>query len=97
MVGHLTASLRAQARAASEGERLVRRLYDISRELGTALTVQQVDEVARQFMHAQLAAEVSLWARNPSAERVSPSAVSDALEARAIEVMVFASSGRWLK
>lgn len=87
IVGHLTASLRAQARAASEGERLVRRLYDISRELGTALTVQQVDEVARQFMHAQLAAEVSLWARNPSAERVSPSAVSDALEARAVEVM----------
>lgn len=87
IVGHLTASLRAQARAASDGERLVRRLYDISRELGTALTVQQVDEVARQFMRAQLAAQVSLWARNPSAARVTPLPVSETLEARAVEVM----------
>lgn len=87
IVGHLTATLRAQARAASEGERLVRRLYDISRELGTALTVQQVDEVARPFMRAQLAAKVSLWARNPSAARVSPFAVSEAMEAKAAELM----------
>ncbi len=91
IVGHLTASLRGQARAAREGERLVRRLYDISRELGTALTVQQVDEVARQFMRAQLAAEVTLWARNPSAARVSPTAISEALEARAVEVMLHGS------
>ncbi|MCZ4316615.1 DUF4118 domain-containing protein [Comamonadaceae bacterium G21597-S1] len=87
VVGHLTASLRAQARAASDGERLVRSLYDISRELGTALTVQQVDEVARPFMRAQLAADVSLWVRNPSAARVTPSAVSESLEAQAAEVM----------
>lgn len=87
VVGHLTASLRAQARAASEGERLVRRLYDISRELGTALTVQQVDEVARSFMLAQLAAEVNLWVRNPRMARVTPSPVSETLEAQVVELV----------
>lgn len=83
IVGHLTASLRAQAAAASEGERLVRQLYDVSRELGKALTVQQVDEIARPFLHAQLAADACLWVRSPRFERVSPSGAADALAARA--------------
>ena len=37
IVGHLTASLRAQARAAAASENLVRNLYEISRALGHAL------------------------------------------------------------
>lgn len=88
IVGHLTATLRAQARAAFEGEQLVRRLYDISRELGKALTVQQVDEVARGFMHGQMGAVATLWVRNPSPVRVSPSAVAGPLEAQAVDVML---------
>ncbi|MGE0349572.1 DUF4118 domain-containing protein [Hydrogenophaga sp.] len=87
IVGHLTASLRAQARAAADGEALVRHLYDISRELGTALTVQQVDEVARHFLLVQLGAQASLWVRNPDAAQVSPAAVPAALEARAMQAM----------
>lgn len=83
IVGHLTASLRAQAAAASEGARLVRQLYDVSRELGKALTVQQVDEIARPFLHAQLAADACLWVRSPRFERVSPGGAADALAARA--------------
>lgn len=87
IVGHLTASLRAQARAAAEGEALVRHLYDLSRELGKALTVQQVDEVARHFLQVQLGAQASLWVRNPDAARVSPATVPAALETRAVQAM----------
>jgi two-component system sensor histidine kinase KdpD len=83
IVGHLTASLRAQAAAASEGERLVRQLYDVSRELGKALTVQQVDEIARRFLRAQLAADACLWTRSPRFERVSPGDAGDAAGALA--------------
>ncbi len=87
IVGHLTASLRAQAAAASEGERLVRQLYDVSRELGKALTVQQVDEIARPFLRAQLAADACLWVRSPHFERVSPIDAADALAPRTAAVM----------
>lgn len=87
IVGHLTASLRAQAAVASEGERLVRHLYDISRELGKALTVQQVDEVACAFLRAQLGADASLWVRSPRFDQVSPGTVPEHLVQRALAAL----------
>ena len=90
--GHLTASLRGQARAAAAGESLVRNLYDISRELGNALSVQQVDETARRFFLTQLDLQTTLWVCHPRWQRVSPEAVAPALEQRAL-ALVAASDG----
>lgn len=66
LVGQLTAGLRAQAEAARAREQQVRSLYDISRELGGALTAQQVAEALTRFARAELAAEATLWVRSGS-------------------------------
>ncbi|MEK9953508.1 MAG: DUF4118 domain-containing protein, partial [Curvibacter sp.] len=87
IVGHLTASLRAQARAAAEGESLVRSLYEISRELGNALSVQQIDEIARRFFRRQLRASVTLWIRHLAAGRVSSEEIPAAMDEMARRIM----------
>ncbi len=50
VIGQLTAGLKVQASAATERERRVRRLYDMSRELSGALVVEQVADIAREFL-----------------------------------------------
>ena len=52
VVGQLTASLRYQARVARDREDRARRLYEISRELGRALTAQQVAEIGDRSIEA---------------------------------------------
>ena len=61
VVGQLTAGLRAQARDASEREQRVRSLYEVSRELGSALSVEQVAEAVERFANRQLQGRASLW------------------------------------
>ena len=50
IVGQLTAGLKAQASAARSSEERVLNLYGISRDLGRALTVEQVAEVVDAFV-----------------------------------------------
>lgn len=87
IVGHLTASLRAQARAAAESESLVRNLYDISRELGHALSVSQVDDIARRFFLHQMGARTTLWVCHPCWNQVSPEPAPILLARRASELV----------
>jgi two-component system sensor histidine kinase KdpD len=61
VVGQLTAGLKAQAQAANERERRVRSLYEVSRELGSALVPEQVAAAVERFA-AQLDSEATLWA-----------------------------------
>ena len=62
VIGQLTASLRAQAHAATERERRVRGLYQMSRELSAVLQVEQVAEVAARFLRAEFSAQSALLA-----------------------------------
>lgn len=62
LVGQLTAGLQAQARAAREREQRMRSLYEVSRELGRALTVEQVAEAMQRFTQAQFQSPATLWA-----------------------------------
>ncbi len=91
IVGHLTASLRAQASAAREGERRVRSLYDISRKLGSALTVQQIEEITGSFIDSQMAARATLWVKNPNFKCISSSSGKNELDRVAEKVI---SSGQ---
>jgi two-component system, OmpR family, sensor histidine kinase KdpD len=52
VVGQLTASLRYQATVAREREQRARRLYEIARELGKALTESQVAEIGDRAIEA---------------------------------------------
>lgn len=61
VVGQLTAGLRAQAQAARSREHRMASLYDISRELGGALTAEQVAQAVERFARAELGQEVTLW------------------------------------
>ncbi|MDR7295128.1 two-component system sensor histidine kinase KdpD [Pelomonas aquatica] len=56
VIGQLAAGLQAQARAAREGERRVRGLYAMSRDLGAALVAEQVAEIATRFLSAEFGA-----------------------------------------
>ncbi|MGB3067845.1 MAG: DUF4118 domain-containing protein [Ottowia sp.] len=60
VIGQLTAGLRAQAEAATEGERRVRGLYQMSRDLSAALMPQQVAEVGARFLRAEFGAKSAL-------------------------------------
>ena len=66
LVAQLTAGLRAQAEAAQARERQMRSLYEISRELGGALTPAQVAEAMARFSSLQLNAAMTLWVRDRS-------------------------------
>jgi two-component system sensor histidine kinase KdpD len=57
VVGQLTASLRYQARVASDREDRSRRLYEIARELGKALTAEQVAEIGDRAVEAAFRAK----------------------------------------
>ncbi|MGE5089882.1 MAG: two-component system sensor histidine kinase KdpD [Candidatus Levyibacteriota bacterium] len=48
-IGQLTARLRYQAQLASSGEHRTRRLFDMARELGSALTPEHVAEIGERF------------------------------------------------
>ena len=63
VVGQLTAGLRAQAGAAREREQRVRSLYDLSRELGMALTAERIAEALERFAAGQLGGHALLWTR----------------------------------
>lgn len=67
LVGQLTAGLRAQAEAARARERQVRSLYDISRDLGGAVTAPQVADALTRFARTALAADATLWVRDGDA------------------------------
>lgn len=64
VVGQLTASLRTQAQAAIAREQHVRNLYGISRELGSAIAVEQVAQAIERYARTQLQADAVLWARD---------------------------------
>jgi two-component system, OmpR family, sensor histidine kinase KdpD len=86
LVGQLTAGLRAQAEAAREREQRVRSLYEISRELGMALTVERIAEALDRFAAAQLGGRAVLWTRGDDG-RLQPVAAApdEALAAAAQE------------
>jgi two-component system sensor histidine kinase KdpD len=65
VVGQLTAGLRAQAQTAERREQRMRSLYEISRELGSALAVEQVSTAVVRFARTQLDAQVCLWVVGP--------------------------------
>jgi len=50
IVAHLVAGLRQQARHARLSEEGTRQLYQLARQLGGALTLTQVDEIARDYL-----------------------------------------------
>jgi two-component system, OmpR family, sensor histidine kinase KdpD len=66
VVGQLTAGLRAQAQAAAERERRVRGLYEMSRDLGAALVVEQVAEIGARFLTTEFGARSALLAASPA-------------------------------
>jgi two-component system sensor histidine kinase KdpD len=57
IVGQLTASLRYQVRVAGDREDRARRLYEIARELGKALTKEQVAEIGDRSIEAAFRAK----------------------------------------
>jgi two-component system sensor histidine kinase KdpD len=55
VVGQLTAGLKAQAQVATQREHRVRSLYDMSKDLASALMPEQVAELGQRFMNAEFA------------------------------------------
>ena len=49
-IAHLTASLGFQARVAASRERRMRALYEMARELSSALVLEQIDEIGDRFV-----------------------------------------------
>ncbi len=64
VVGHLTAGLKAQANAARRSEAQVLSLYGIARDLGRALTAEQVAEITAAFVRQQFDSDSVLWLRD---------------------------------
>ena len=62
VVGQLTASLKLQAEAATQRERRVRSLYEMSRDLSAALLPEQVAEIGARFLRAEFGAGSALLA-----------------------------------
>ncbi len=60
VIGQLTASLRAQAHAATERERRVRSLYQMARELSSALMVEQIADIGARFLRSEFSAQSAL-------------------------------------
>ena len=65
VVGQLTAGLKVQAQAANEREQNMRSLYEMSRELGSALAPLQVAEIAGRFIADRLNATAALRVFGP--------------------------------
>lgn len=92
LVGQLTAGLRAQAEAARAREQQVRSLYDISRELGGALTAPQVADALARFARLELAADATLWVRGRSGALLAFGADPDGGDAQRAAALMAASS-----
>ena len=65
VVGQLTASLRYQASVARDREGRSRRLYEIARELGKALTQEQVAEIGDRAIEAAFRAKACVLLADP--------------------------------
>ena len=61
LIGQLTAGLKAQAGAATERERRMRGLYEMSRDLGAALLPEQVADIGARFLSAEFGAQSALF------------------------------------
>ncbi len=62
VIGQMTAGLTYQARVATERERRVRGLYEMSRDLSGALMPEQVAEIGARFLAAEFGAKSALLA-----------------------------------
>lgn len=60
ITGQLTAGLRRQAQAAQAEEQRTRALYEITRDLAGALTLDQVVAITRQFLRSSIFADAGL-------------------------------------
>ncbi len=60
VIGQLTAGLKVQAEAATQRERRVRSLYEMSRDLSAALMAEQVAEIGARFLSAEFQARSAL-------------------------------------
>jgi two-component system, OmpR family, sensor histidine kinase KdpD len=60
-IGQLTGGLKAQAEDAVGRERRMRALYEMSRDLGSALVHEQVADIAARFLRAEFSARSTLW------------------------------------
>ncbi|MBF0178482.1 MAG: DUF4118 domain-containing protein [Magnetococcales bacterium] len=61
VVGQLTAGLRFQAAAAGKRERRTHALYEMSRDLSSALSVEQIVTICRQFFQRGFNAQVAVF------------------------------------
>ncbi|MDT3735200.1 MAG: DUF4118 domain-containing protein [Denitratisoma sp.] len=64
ITSHLVARLAERTEAAQASERETRQLYELARELGTALSIEQVDEIIGRF-HAHLDLTATLLIAEP--------------------------------
>lgn len=64
VTAHLAAGLRHQAKLAATRERHTRALYEMARDLGGALTVDQVTGITRNFLRRELASDCRLLLPN---------------------------------
>ena len=71
VIGQLTAVLKTQAEAATQRERRVRSLYEMSRDLSAALLPDQVAEIGARFLRAEFGAASALLVAGPD-ERLQP-------------------------
>lgn len=82
-IGRLTAGLRFQAAVAESRERRTRALYEMARELSSALTVEQIAEIGGRFVargfHAGAAIFVPDAAGQVAAVGASPAAADPAI------------------
>ncbi len=60
VIGQLTAGLKVQAEAATQRERRVRSLYEMSRDLSAALLPEQVAEIGARFLRSEFSAQSTL-------------------------------------
>ncbi len=61
VIGQLTANLKMQGNAATERERRVRSLYEMSRDLSGVLLIGQIAEIAARFLHTEFGAKSALF------------------------------------
>ena len=61
VIGQLTANLKMQGNAATERERRVRSLYEMSRDLSGVLMIEQIAEIAARFLHTEFGAKSALF------------------------------------
>lgn len=68
VIGQLTAGLKVQAKAATAREHRMRSLYEMARDLSTALMVEQVAEVGARFLRAEFQAGSGLLVADDDGE-----------------------------